>query len=949
MRPQQTPAAGHGPSKSESPDGLRNTPATAKNTSLVRLQRSEIDYFANNHFSRSFNSLILDDIETQTKPKKKLNKSPIFNVKQDLYADSIDDEPDFDCDNILETHQGLDAPTEDDQDFSVSENDSEPRTASRKPLPQASAERKPLLKRSSKFFNLSIDSNFKGDQSSPVAGMTSSPLKSKTTPFNKFKRPHKLVSQSPSPNSASKFKVVVEASSPSNSEQKNYKMFKNANKLRIKSPLRLATLSSASSPNNKDFNFRTSFKSPNLKYKGSSSPLRGYNFDPYSVDEFDESPLRHKKISTSSSSAFMVYEDEAGEKKVKTATPAKPAKQLHIPTLHHDDNKENRMLQPAKSNVEPSFKFVKPLQTAFESTGLLKKNSKVATTEKLPPETPMKRNPLILLNKDLNKPTEIEEPFIRRMDNSIEVGRNVSATFSQANDSTSSFFKLPSTTKSNKAIDLDLEALSDLEFDYMVPETPTKLSSRNKHLNALIEQNQNPQPLPRPQGQGEPCTPILHLPPDSVASSQITISLPSAARESSYNDQTITMSVTSHHKRDTIVPKIPAQKECIEEHLLQKFGGQNIKYLGSGQFSIAFECMFQNEKYAIKRTKKPMIGSAEKKSIMREIDALRVLGSIEEVDTEVEEGKENLVFFIEAWSFNNYYYIMTEFCEGGTLFQFLEENKNYKIDEFRVWKILIEILSGLKFIHLKNFLHLDLKPANIFVTFEGSLKIGDFGLTTKLPILEKDFDIEGDRNYIAPELINDKIYTPFADIFSVGLIILEIATNIILPGNGTPWHKLRSGDLSDAGKLSSDNISDFLNHNNFSSLTSYNSSLNSISIPPFSLHHLGGLGHNEFSGTLAAPNRLTHKTDDSAVSLTAQANARLMDTVRELIPKGAPEFLVKSSHNLDRLVSKMLKPNPFERPTASQILQMNECLEIENRRKAGATIFEGEFGPNDDD
>ena len=60
-------------------------------------------------------------------------------------------------------------------------------------------------------------------------------------------------------------------------------------------------------------------------------------------------------------------------------------------------------------------------------------------------------------------------------------------------------------------------------------------------------------------------------------------------------------------------------------------------------------------------------------------------------------------------------------------------------------------------------------------------------------------------------MINDKIYTPFADIFSLGLIILEIAANIILPDNGTPWRKLRSGDLSDAGRLSSDNISMFYN------------------------------------------------------------------------------------------------------------------------------------------
>lgn len=316
---------------------------------------------------------------------------------------------------------------------------------------------------------------------------------------------------------------------------------------------------------------------------------------------------------------------------------------------------------------------------------------------------------------------------------------------------------------------------------------------------------------------------------------------------------------------------------------------------------------------------------------------------------EQEEGKEYLVYFIEAWEFNNYYYIMTEFCDNGTLFDFLEENKNYKIDEFRIWKILIEILNGLKFIHLKNYLHLDLKPANIFVTFEGSLKIGDFGLATKLPILEKDFDLEGDRNYIAPELINDKIYTPFADIFSVGLMILEIAANIILPDNGTPWRKLRSGDLSDAGKLSSDNISIFLQHQNFSSTTSYNTNVNFSSNQSLNFEGpanfqlpLSGSSANSKEKNLLTPNVPTVATSGCSTST--------IRNIRDLIPAWAPEFLISGDLMiLDKLVNKMLRPNPFDRPNATMILEMDECVTIENLRKAGATIFEGEFGPNPND
>lgn len=794
--------------------------------------------------------------------------------------------------------------------------------------------RQPLLKRSSKFFNLSIDSNF--DPDSPVKNC------------NKFKRPHKLVSQSPSPSSNSRFKA---ATSP---KKKNGKYLD-------KSQLSMPSLF-ASSP---AAGFKKLFHSP--KFQGVSSPVGDY--DPY-TSQYDESPLRHKKP------AFSIYTDDSD------ASTTRP-RSLHTRTVH--DDKENmrmpksgfqkaRGLFRSKESVDKenlksegfrsvnvkkegartpghdfegvgttsnrkfgkdklisgglsesvpkaSYQFVRPLQTAFESSGLQKKNTVASLAKKLPPETPVKRNPLLYLNQDRAR-ADFDDTF---HDNSIEVGRNIS--YAPSNASNSPLFKVPQSSSPDPIV-LDLDPASD----DMVPETPTKSWSR-KHLELLLHT----------KTANEPCTPLLHAPHDSIASSQVTIRL--NTQDASQNDHTLTLS-SGTQKQERPHADLASEKDRVDDHLAEKFGAKNIRYIGCGQFSVAYECSFENEKFAIKRTKKPVLGSIERKAILREIEALRVLTSIDEDVEDVEDGKENVVFFVEAWSFNKHYYIMTEFCEGGTLYGFLEDSKNYKMDEFRVWKILIEILCGLKFIHLKNYLHLDLKPANIFITFEGCLKIGDFGLSTKLPILEEDFDIEGDRNYIAPELINDKIYTPFADVFSVGLIILEIATNVVLPGNGTPWRKLRSGDLSDAGKLSSDNISDFLNHNNFSSLTSYTSSLNSINMQPLSLHHLGSVGHTS-SNALQPP--VYSKPGSSSVSLTGRGTSRLIDSVRDLIPKGAPEFLVANSHNLDRLVSRMLKPNPFERPTASQILEMSECVEIENRRKAGATIFEGEFGPNDDE
>lgn len=886
-----------------------SSPTIHKIPSNKALYQNELDYFTNEHFSRSFNSLILEDGE-EFKLKKHFSKSPPFNLCQSILIDDLEDS---------DANEFSDAPS-DDELGPTSIQTAKPT------LEKQKHDGKPLLKRSFKYFNLSIDSNLSPTDSTPDDKTASSPsLSLRNTPFNKFKRPHKLVSQSPSPNSSLKTKTAHETTSPLKADTRP---FKNPNKIRVGSPLRTLSYTPESPSGKREFNLRKIFKSPNIGFK-SSSPLKSHIYDPYT--KMDESPLRMKK--KPSYSSLQIYNDNNSLEPLKVKKQRSSQSTSVVSTNEVDDNKENTVpvfskKQPTK---KPSYKSVKPLQIAFESVGLMKKSSFPTVSKKPPPETPMKKNPLLFLKKEKLRPFDLDEDSFLSHDNSIEVGRN--AVYTQSNDSNSSFFKLPfKEPEPVRDPEFNMLILSDVEFDESVPDTPTKLTSKrvlpviitNKPIinsESLLEANLD-----------EPCTPILKMASDVLLSLQATLSL-----SNSFCANTDAIPSTfSTGKERVMGSKLNSGKDQVDEHLLEKFGRNNIEYIGCGQFSIAFECTFRNEKFAIKRTKKAITGSHERKAILREIEALKVLTSIKDEETEIEEGKENLVIFIEAWNYNNFYYIMTEFCEGGSLYDFLDEHKSYKLDEFRVWKILIEIISGLKFIHSKNYLHLDLKPANIFVTFEGSLKIGDFGLSTKLPILEKDFDLEGDRNYIAPELINEKIYTPFADIFSVGLMILEIATNIVLPGNGTPWRKLRSGDLSDAGKLSSDNISDFLHHRNYSSLTSYNSSLNSLH-PTI----------NNMGKSFSNPSSKLSGTE--TVGKTTSTDGKLVENIRDIIPRGAPEFLVYNSRNLDTLVAQMLKPNPFERLTANEILVRPECVEIERRRKAGATIYEGEFGPIDDD
>lgn len=151
-----------------------------------------------------------------------------------------------------------------------------------------------------------------------------------------------------------------------------------------------------------------------------------------------------------------------------------------------------------------------------------------------------------------------------------------------------------------------------------------------------------------------------------------------------------------------------------------------------------------------------------------------------------------------------------ELCDNGSLDVFLQEyGRLAKLDEFRVWKVMTELSLGLLHIHDSGYIHLDLKPANIFISFEGTLKIGDFGMASVWPV-PAGTEREGDREYIAPEVLSSQQYDKPADIFSLGLVILEVAANIVLPQNGLSWQKLRSGDLSDAPRLSSSDIVSFI-------------------------------------------------------------------------------------------------------------------------------------------
>ncbi|KAJ3123210.1 hypothetical protein HK098_002091 [Nowakowskiella sp. JEL0407] len=209
-----------------------------------------------------------------------------------------------------------------------------------------------------------------------------------------------------------------------------------------------------------------------------------------------------------------------------------------------------------------------------------------------------------------------------------------------------------------------------------------------------------------------------------------------------------------------------------------------LEKVGEGSFGYVFKVQScgDGNTYAVKKSRTQYSGYKDRLRRLREVQVMWKLGK-----------HPHCIELISAWEQNGYLYMQMEFCDGGSLQHTLDEKtKDITID--KMWLIFSEIARGLSHIHSLEILHLDLKPANILFTNGWNLKIGDYGIATILPT-RKDVEGEGDRTYLAPEVLTGQYGKP-ADIFMLGLIMLEISQNIVMPENGPEWHRLRTGDLS---------------------------------------------------------------------------------------------------------------------------------------------------------
>jgi len=122
--------------------------------------------------------------------------------------------------------------------------------------------------------------------------------------------------------------------------------------------------------------------------------------------------------------------------------------------------------------------------------------------------------------------------------------------------------------------------------------------------------------------------------------------------------------------------------------------------------------------------------------------------------------------------------IVMDYYEMGDLAKVLKtkRSKQENIDEMILKKWMGQMIEALVFVHKKEVIHRDLKPSNIFMTKNLSICIGDFGVATVMgDARTKTRTTVGSMNWMAPEVM-ERPYDERSDVWSLGCIILELAT-----------------------------------------------------------------------------------------------------------------------------------------------------------------------------
>lgn len=168
---------------------------------------------------------------------------------------------------------------------------------------------------------------------------------------------------------------------------------------------------------------------------------------------------------------------------------------------------------------------------------------------------------------------------------------------------------------------------------------------------------------------------------------------------------------------------------------------------------------------------------------IKKINKIKVEKILDRIEKEIEIIKSlnhpNIIQYKNIFTDDNNIYIVSEYCNGGTLKELIETCLSEKEKK----TCMIQIKNAMKYLIDRNIYHRDIKPQNIFINYENEdilyrdniiLKIGDFGFAKQIENDEMNNTLCGTPMYMAPEIMEEKKYYITSDLWSIGIIFYQI-------------------------------------------------------------------------------------------------------------------------------------------------------------------------------
>lgn len=134
----------------------------------------------------------------------------------------------------------------------------------------------------------------------------------------------------------------------------------------------------------------------------------------------------------------------------------------------------------------------------------------------------------------------------------------------------------------------------------------------------------------------------------------------------------------------------------------------------------------------------------------------------------------NIVNLIHSFETDTHLYLVLEYCANGDLYEAIRLNRG-PLETEHVRDFMLQLISAVEFMHASGLYHRDIKPENIFLTQDGTMKLGDFGLATRDEWCQEA--CVGSDRYMAPEQYEPAGtgYSPAkADIWAMGICLLNV-------------------------------------------------------------------------------------------------------------------------------------------------------------------------------